>query len=58
MTDPEPIFTVPALAERWSVSDTFVYTLLNRGELAGFKLGGKLWRVKQADVMEYEERPA
>lgn len=51
------ILTVPKLAQRWAVSDTFVYQLLNSGDLPGFKLGGKLWRIKHSDVEAYECRP-
>lgn len=51
------ILTVPALAQRWNVSDTFVYQLLNSGALPGFKLGGKLWRIKADAVEAYECRP-
>ena len=55
MTD--AIYTVATLAKRWGTSTTFVYNLLERGELSGFKLGGKLWRIKAADVEAYECRP-
>lgn len=51
------IYTVAALAGRWGTSDSFVYNLLNAGVLPGFKLGGKLWRIKIADVEAYECRP-
>lgn len=51
--------TTPAkLAARWEVSTTMVYDLLNSGELPGFRLGGKLWRIKLEDVAAYEARPA
>lgn len=52
----EAIYTVAALAKRWGTSTAFVYSLLERGELPGFKLGGKLWRIKAVDVEEYECR--
>lgn len=52
-----PIYTVADLAARWGTSTTFVYSLLERGGLPGFKLGGKLWRIKAADVEAYECRP-
>jgi excisionase family DNA binding protein len=51
------IYTVADLATRWGTSTTFVYALLERGELPGFKLGGKLWRIKAVDVEAYECRP-
>lgn len=60
MSDPQPmvnpVLTVAAVAARWQASTTFVYSLLERGELPGFKLGGKLWRIKASDVEAYECR--
>lgn len=50
------LLTPQMVAERWGVSSTFVYTMLNTGELPGFKLGGKLWRVKSSDMEAYECR--
>jgi excisionase family DNA binding protein len=44
------------LAQRWGVSDTTVYELLNRGELPGFRIG-KLWRIRLADVEVLEAGP-
>ncbi len=51
-----PNLTPAALADRWGVSSSFVYNLLNSGTLPGFKLGGKLWRIKPSDVEAYECR--
>ena len=50
------VYTVAALAKLWGTSTSFVYNLLNAGALPGFKLGGKLWRIKAADVEAYECR--
>ena len=49
-------YTAATLAERWGVSSTFIYTLIQSGELPGFKLGNKLWRIKPEAVAEYEQR--
>lgn len=57
MTAPENM-TPADVAARWGVSDTFVYGLLNSGQLRAFKLGPKLWRIKLADVEAYECRTA
>ena len=46
--------TVSMVAELWEVSDTFVYHLLNSGQLAGFRLGNKLWRIKPQALEDYE----
>jgi DNA binding domain, excisionase family len=51
------VYTVSALADLWGVSTTFIYDLLARGELPAFRLGGKLWRIRAADVEAYECRP-
>jgi len=49
-------YTPETLAERWQCSAPHIYRLLNSGQLPGFKLGGKLWRVRAEDVEEYESR--
>lgn len=49
--------TPAKIAARWGTSSTFVYNLLNSGDLPGFKLGNKLWRVRPEDVEAYECRP-
>lgn len=46
--------TVAALAERWGCSDTFIYGLLTSGQLEGFKLGKKLWRISPEAVERFE----
>ncbi|AJA08487.1 hypothetical protein SKP52_07840 [Sphingopyxis fribergensis] len=49
------------LAKRWGVSTTLVYEMLNSGDLPGFRLGGKLWRIHLSDVEareNTENRPA
>jgi DNA binding domain, excisionase family len=53
---PHRVLTVAAVASRWGTSTTFVYTLLQSGALEGFKLGGKLWRIKGSAVEAYECR--
>jgi excisionase family DNA binding protein len=50
--------TVSVLADRWGVSTTHVYNLLQSGELEGFKLGRKLWRIQPEAVARYEQREA
>lgn len=47
-------YSVPALAERWSVSVWAIYGLLRDGRLQGFKLGGKLWRISAGEVERWE----
>jgi len=48
-------YSVAKLAEHWGVSTTFIYNLLNSGELEGIKLGDKLWRIRAEAVERYED---
>ena len=52
-TAPKP-FTPETLADRWECSPKHVRNLVNRGDLPGFRLGGKLLRIKAEDVEAYE----
>lgn len=51
-----PNLTPAMLAARWNTSATFVYSLIQRGDLPAFKLGGKLYRIRLAEVEAYECR--
>jgi excisionase family DNA binding protein len=51
---PPPAYTVSSLAERWGVSDTFVYEEIEGGGLRYFNLGNKLIRIRPEWVDEYE----
>lgn len=53
MPDTPRPYTPATLAERWGVSTTLIYDLLNRGALPSFRLG-KLWRIHADDVATYE----
>lgn len=48
------VLTPEDVAERWQCSPQQVRKLLGAGKLAGFRLGGKLWRVRIEDVEEFE----
>jgi excisionase family DNA binding protein len=52
---PRP-YTPESLAERWQCSKGFVYRMLKSGQLQGFKVGGKLWRIRHEVVEEFEAR--
>ncbi|GGH14379.1 hypothetical protein GCM10007036_13670 [Alsobacter metallidurans] len=43
------------VAERWQCSERHIRNLFLRGELRGFRAGGKLLRFRLADVEEYEQ---
>ena len=52
------IYTPDTLAERWNCSASLIRRLIQRGELAGLKYGGKLIRITAATVVAYEEANA
>ena len=43
------------IAERWQCSQSFVTKQLRNGKLHGLKIG-KLWRVRMADLLAYEQK--
>jgi excisionase family DNA binding protein len=51
-----PSCTVAELADRWQVTTTTIYSLIYRGELRAWRLGGKLWRINLDAIGEYECR--
>ncbi|MBO0903821.1 helix-turn-helix domain-containing protein [Jiella sonneratiae] len=53
--EPE-IFTPEALAKRWQCSPGHVRRMIRDGELAAFRLGAKLYRVRRDVVEAYEVR--
>ena len=50
------IFDVATLAEHWACGTDTIYSLVRSGELAHFKLGGKLIRIRADEVERYECR--
>src|SRR5438874_1829945 len=54
MAAPGRPYTVRTLAERWECSESHVYNLIQRGELAAKRLG-KLIRIPAAAVARFEE---
>jgi excisionase family DNA binding protein len=49
-------YTPETLAERWECSPAIVRRMLKAGELRGFKLGDKLWRIPASVVDEFESQ--
>ena len=49
------VYTPDTLAERWNCSAALIRKLVQRGELAGVKYGGKLIRITDAVVAAYEK---
>ncbi|UZD70901.1 helix-turn-helix domain-containing protein [Brucella sp. JSBI001] len=52
----EGIFSPATLAKRWECSEKHVRHLIKSGELKAFRLGGKLYRIKQSEVEAFESR--
>lgn len=52
------VYTPDTLAEHWKCSASLIRRLIQRGELAGLKYGGKLIRITAATVVAYEEANA
>ena len=50
------IYDVATLAAHWGCGADTIYTLVRSGELAHFKLGGKLIRIRADEVERYECR--
>ncbi len=50
----EALFTPATLAVRWACSEKHVRNLIREGKLGGFRLGGKLLRIKISDVERFE----
>jgi excisionase family DNA binding protein len=49
-------FTVAELAERWGVHRQTVETAIRAGRLQAFKAGEHAWRIREAEVLRYEQQ--
>ncbi|WP_455960559.1 helix-turn-helix domain-containing protein [Methylorubrum aminovorans] len=56
MTDqPHPnVYTPETLAKRWRCSANHVRNMVKRGDLPAFRSGGRLLRIRTADVISHE----
>ena len=52
--DAQP-FTPETLAARWQCSPRHIRNMIHDGRLPGFRVGGKLLRVRARDVEEFEQ---
>ncbi len=50
------VHSVATLADHWGCSTDTIYALVKSGELAHFKLGGKLIRIRSDEVERFECR--
>jgi excisionase family DNA binding protein len=55
-SDPPRDLTVVEVSERFRRAPSTIRGWLSRGELQGYKLNGRDWRVTRAAAMEYEQR--
>ena len=49
MTSQDDILTIPDVASLLKVADKSVYSLVQRGDLSGFKVGGQ-WRFSRTEI--------
>lgn len=47
-------YTPQELAERWDMSYQYIMLLLRNGEIKGFKIGKRNWRIKREEVERIE----
>lgn len=56
MLDHPTLFTPAEVAQRWKCSANLVRKMIDNGELPAFRAGGKLLRIRESDLEEYERR--
>ena len=59
--DREPLLTVDQVAERLKVDAETVRRWLREGQMQGYRLGSRWWRVSEADLrrfLEASKKPA
>ena len=49
----EKIYTVEEIAEKLKVKNYTVREWLRTGQLKGFKMGGRVWRVKESELKKF-----
>ena len=49
---PDEILTLPEVAEVLKVGDETIYSMVQKGQLPAFKVGGQ-WRVQRVDIDEW-----
>lgn len=54
----EDILTVPEVMEALHIGKNRVYELLSTGELQGFRIGKKIWKIPRESVINYVRKAA
>lgn len=49
----ETLFSVPEAAKFIGVSSHTIYQWLNKGKLAGYKIGGSRWRISEKHINDF-----
>ena len=54
----EDILPVPEVMEALHIGKNRVYELLSTGELQGFRIGKKIWKIPRESVINYVRKAA
>lgn len=49
-------YTITELADRWRVSRHTITAAIKAGRLQAFKVGERVYRIREAEVIRYEEQ--
>lgn len=52
------IYTIPELAARWRMSRHTITAAIRAGRLQAFKVGERVYRIREAEVLRYEQQLA
>lgn len=55
-TNEQRVFTITELAARWRVDRHTVTASINSGRLQAFKVGERVYRIREAEVVRYEQQ--
>jgi excisionase family DNA binding protein len=54
--DADNVFTIPELARRWRTSRHTIVASIRAGRLQAFKVGERIYRIREAEVLRYEQQ--
>ena len=52
----DAIYTIPELAKRWRMSRHTITAAIRAGRLQAFKVGERVYRIREAEVLRYEQQ--
>lgn len=50
----DTVFTIPELAARWRTSRHTITVAIRAGRLQAFRIGHRVYRIREAEVVRYE----